>query len=144
MWTAPAYGMFLGAYPSHTHEGATRGEGTRACARQKRGHAPSAPTRGQPPRPQKKKRSSSRLRIQGDRTNLIIPLSWFRTGSTAASVAELEPGTRAHASVLQRLAPAPPHRRGRPARPRSVHLGSPPLVRSLSGGRREGAVQQDQ
>jgi hypothetical protein len=45
--------------------------------------------------------------IQGDRTILIIPLSWFRTGSTAASAAELEPGTRAHASVLQRLAACP-------------------------------------
>src|SRR5262245_20995050 len=44
---------------------------------------------------------------QGDRTILIIPLSWFRTGSTAASAAELEPGTRAHASVLQRLAACP-------------------------------------
>ena len=39
------------------------------------------------------------LDAQGDRTILIIPLSWFRTGSTAASAAELEAGTRAHASV---------------------------------------------
>src|SRR5215470_1678085 len=44
---------------------------------------------------------------QGDRTVLIIPLSWCRTGSTAASPAEMEPGTRAHASVLQRLAACP-------------------------------------
>ena len=44
---------------------------------------------------------------QGDRTILIIPLSWSRPGSTAASAAELEPGTGAHASVLQRLAACP-------------------------------------
>src|SRR5262249_36936909 len=56
-------------------------------------------------------KSESRLTLgmlrQGDRTILIIPLSWCRTGSTAASAAELEPGTRAHASVLQRLAACP-------------------------------------
>jgi hypothetical protein len=45
--------------------------------------------------------------LQGDRTILIIPLSWFRPGSTAACTAELEPGTRAHASVRQRLAACP-------------------------------------
>src|SRR5215510_5051609 len=44
---------------------------------------------------------------QGDRTILIIPLSWFRPGSAAACTAELEPGTRAHASVRQRLAACP-------------------------------------
>src|SRR5215467_11863261 len=32
---------------------------------------------------------------------------------------------------------APPHGRGHPARPQSAHLGSPPLVRRLGGGRRE-------
>ena len=47
------------------------------------------------------------LLAQGDRTILTIPLPGSRIGSTAASAAELEPGTRARASALQRLAACP-------------------------------------
>src|SRR5215471_2401231 len=44
------------------------------------------------------------LSAQGDRIILIIPSHGSQTRSTAASAAGLEPGTRAHASGLQRLA----------------------------------------
>ena len=81
---------------------------------------------------------------QGDRTILIIPLSWSRP--------EAHQPVRQSWSQAHGLMPlccsawlsAPPRWRGHPARPQSAHLGSPPLVRRLGGGRREGAVRQDQ
>jgi len=81
---------------------------------------------------------------QGDRTILIIPLSWSRPEA-------LRPVRQSWSQAHGLMPPcrsawlsAPPHWRGHPARPQSAHLGSPPLVRRLGGGRREGAVRQDQ
>jgi len=81
---------------------------------------------------------------QGDRTILIIPLSWSRPG---AHQPVRQSWSQAHGLMppcCSAWLSAPPRWRGHPARPQSAHLGSPPLVRRLGGGRREGAVRQDQ
>ena len=85
-----------------------------------------------------------RLEMQGDRTNLIILLPGSKTGSPVANEAGLEPDTWARAPRWRVWQAAPPRRHGHPDGLRSAHLGSSPLVRGLGGGRREGAVRQDQ